>query len=165
VDYAKEAVKALRDRLPQGGESVRLRDAVAAMEAFCFEDPLRGEGPMEDSELGLVIVVTKSDGQIEIGIFRSWGLLYRLQLLLRYRVGWRSLFLKRFGDGCGQGSDPKPVFDSFRSSGWYRRYAPLPAASCSVDWQGPDEMVAQYKLIIPVLAQAAGPEACDWQPE
>lgn len=164
MDFSEKVVEALRDRLPGGTAGICLRDAVAAMERFCLENPFHDEAPMEDSELGLAIVATKCDGLVEIGIYRSWGLFYRLELLLRYRSGWRSLFLGRFADVCGEGADPMPVFNAFRSSGCYRRYRNRPAESCSVTWQGPDEMVSQYKEIIPALAEAMGPEACDWNP-
>ena len=159
MSRSNEAVEEFRQLLPNDGGKFVLRDAVAAMEKFGATNELTDthEGPEEHD---LIVVAgrfgSKANRRIEIGLYYSFGWFNRLEVLLTYEIGWRNLFLRSYLRHCESRSQVTHFFSGLRKSAWYHRYAQVNGATCSVDWRGPEGMVALYNDVLPVIAKSMG---------
>ncbi len=151
-----DSPNAIRSRLPNGGDCFLVRDAASAMEDFYRTERLDG---YDD---GTVVVLAGKYGQrssrcFEIGFFHSFSLMTQLGVSFRFPVSLRCLLLRPFMDRCDSLADADRLFSNIRSSRWFRRYASLPAAECSVRWTGENEMADMLGEMPPRMTKAMGP--------
>jgi hypothetical protein len=154
----EESVNEIQRRLPNDGRRFRLRDAVDSLHDFYVNVRYHGCNDDDDS---LVAVAGKfgdhTDRRFDIGLYRSFGLTTQLEILLRYPINLRCLFLKQVTELCESPNDAERFFATLRSSRWYRRFASISAHDCIVRLRGEDEMGEMFCNVIPKLMDALGP--------
>ncbi|MDP6719180.1 MAG: hypothetical protein QGF59_11050 [Pirellulaceae bacterium] len=154
----EDSVDQIQRRLPNDGRRFLLRDALDALQDFYtnfrFVD-------CDDDDDFIVAVAGRfgeaPERRVEIALYRSCGLTARLEILLRYPISLRCLFLKNVIELCDSPPDADQFFDTLRSLRWFRRYASTSPIHCSVRWQGEDEMAEMFCEIVPKLMDALGP--------
>ena len=161
---SNSATEAIRKLLPNKGRTFLLRDAVVAMETlYATVDPSCPE--IDAKSVDLIVVAGKygshDDRRIEIGLYRSFDLFNRLEVLLTYRVGWRNLFLPRYLHHCESRADAAQFFAEFRNTAWYYRYSRLSPVTSSITWRGPEGMATLYNEVLPVITESMG-GCCEW---
>ena len=156
LNSAAESVSEIQKRLPNDGRLFRLRDAVDSLHNFYVN--VRSHDCDDDS---LVAVAGKfgdrTDRRFDIGLYRSFGLTTQLEILLRYPINLRCLFLKQVIELCESPNDAERFFATLRSSRWYRRFASIAPNDCIVRLRGEDQMVEMFCNIMPTLIDAIGP--------
>jgi hypothetical protein len=139
MNSPSDSPDAIRSLLPNYGERFLVRDAANAMEKFYRTERLSGYD--DDS----IVVVAGRFGEhrqrrFEIAFFRSFDLTTQLEVSLRFPIGPRCMFLRRFLQFCESLADVDRLFNDVRSSRWFRRFASVPPQVCSIHWRGADEM-------------------------
>ena len=95
--------------------------------------------------------------RVEIGLYRSFGLTARLEILLRYPISLRCLLLRNVIELCESRADADRFFGTVRALRWFRRYSLVLPMHCWVRWQGEDEMADMFCEVVPTLMDAIGP--------
>ncbi len=153
-----ESVDHFRQRLPNDGRRFLLRDALNALQDFYSN--VRFSDCDDDDDM-LVAVAGKfgnrPERRFDIGLYRSFGLMGQLEILLRYPVTLRCLFINCVSELCDSPRDLDRFFATVRASRWYRRYASIAAMDCSVRWLGEEEMGDILCEIVPELTDVLGP--------
>lgn len=154
----EQSIAQVQKRLPNNGRHFLLCDALEAMQDFYGN--VRVSHCDDDGDT-VVAVAGKfgdpADRRVEIGLYRSFGLMRRLEISLRYPVSLRCLFLKTAIELCESPEDANRYFHTLRSVRWFRRYASTPPTDCVVRWRGEEEMAEMYREIVPKILDALGP--------